>query len=272
MIIATEHVRPMRGGSRPHLLRANDGHRYVVKFANNPQGHRILANEWLAGRLAAMLGLPVPPCAQIEVPAELVEASPGLTLWSGGRHLPVASGTQFGSRLPCRDHRAPIYDYLPEASLEQIENLADFAGMLCFDKWTCNCDGRQVVYCRPAPSRPIRAYMIDHGFCFDGQEWMYPDSPLRGVCTRPNAYTWVTGWHSFEPWLSRIESLDPHAIRALADELPAAWVLPVERPQLAALLDRLVERRASVRGLIQDVRRSLRAPFPAWADGAAAAA
>jgi hypothetical protein len=40
-------------------MRCDDGDCYVVKFQNNPQGKRILANEMLAGRLALALGLPV---------------------------------------------------------------------------------------------------------------------------------------------------------------------------------------------------------------------
>jgi len=45
-------------------MRCDDGHYYVVKFQNNPQGARILANEMLAGRLALALGLC--PCEREE--------------------------------------------------------------------------------------------------------------------------------------------------------------------------------------------------------------
>jgi len=30
--LPVEHIRPMRGGSQPHLMRCSDGHYYVVKF------------------------------------------------------------------------------------------------------------------------------------------------------------------------------------------------------------------------------------------------
>jgi hypothetical protein len=46
-----QHVRRMRGGSQSHLMRASDGHFYVVKFQNNPQHLRVLANEMFATRL-----------------------------------------------------------------------------------------------------------------------------------------------------------------------------------------------------------------------------
>ena len=71
---AVEHVRRLRGGAQSHLMRCDDGDYYVVKFQNNPQGIRILANEMLAGKLAQALGLPV---AQPEV----IEVSDWLPIW-----------------------------------------------------------------------------------------------------------------------------------------------------------------------------------------------
>src|SRR6185312_4733777 len=164
---AVEHVRPMRGGAQSHLMRAEDGHYYVVKFTNNPQHIRVLANEWLAARLARGLGLPVPEIALIDVPPRLVDGSPGLVLRLSGQMIPCASGLQFGSRFPTADPHAPIYDFLPEPGLELVANVADFAGMLVFDKWTCNCNGRQVIFCRARSRQPLRVYMVDQGFCFN---------------------------------------------------------------------------------------------------------
>jgi len=35
----------------------------------------------------------------------------------------------------------------------------------------------------------------------------FPDAPLRGVFGRKDVYAGITGWDSFEPWLTRIEGL-----------------------------------------------------------------
>ena len=53
---ALEFVRRMRGASQPWLVRCEDGESYVVKFQNNPQHARVLANEMLASRLAQLVG------------------------------------------------------------------------------------------------------------------------------------------------------------------------------------------------------------------------
>ena len=68
-VLALEVIRRMRGASQPYLLRCADEASYVVKFRNNPQHVRVLANEMLAARLAMLIGLPVADPAFVEVPA-----------------------------------------------------------------------------------------------------------------------------------------------------------------------------------------------------------
>jgi len=51
-VLAVQHIQRMRGGAQGQLMLGADGHIYVVKFQNNPQHIRVLANEFLASRLA----------------------------------------------------------------------------------------------------------------------------------------------------------------------------------------------------------------------------
>lgn len=268
MLEAVEHLRPMKGGAQSHLMRAEDDHYYVVKFRNNPQHPRVLANEWLAARLGQALGLPLPEQAIIHVSEELTAHAPDLVLRMGGQSLRCAPGPQFGSRLVGDDPNAPIYDYLPESTLETVDNLHDFWGLLLLDKWTCNCNGRQVVF-RRAPRGRLRVYAVDQGFCFNAGEWTFPDSPLRGVYSRNCVYRDIVGWESFEPWLSRLEALPPALIYRAGEEIPPAWYGDAD--ELNTLLRHLVARRKQVRRLVEAVRRSPRAPFPQWCEPVAEA-
>lgn len=70
----------MRGGAQSHLMRCDDGLYYVVKFQNNPQHRRVLANELLGTRLARRLGLPTVPVEIVEVPEELIRLTPELAM------------------------------------------------------------------------------------------------------------------------------------------------------------------------------------------------
>jgi hypothetical protein len=138
MVLSLEQVRRMRGGAQAHLMRCDDGGYYVVKFQNNPQHLRILANEMLGTRLAALMGLPVPRTEVVEVPRGLIELTADLVIQLGVGRMPCRAGKQFGSRFPGDPARLTVQDFLPDEQLREVENLGDFAGMLVYDKWTCN--------------------------------------------------------------------------------------------------------------------------------------
>ena len=68
-----------RGSSRPQLILFSDGRQYIVKFKNNPvQGTRALVNEYVAGRLAQLLGLPVPPFKIVHIGKPFFKENPVL--------------------------------------------------------------------------------------------------------------------------------------------------------------------------------------------------
>jgi hypothetical protein len=148
MRVAVEHVRRMRGGAQAHLMRCDDGAYYIVKFQNNPQHLRILANEMLATRLGARLGLAVPQVEVVEVRPELIANTPDLAIQLGLGRTPCAAGKQFGSQFPGHPARMAVHDFLPDEQLAGVRNLSDFLGVLVLDKWTCNTNGRQAIFFR----------------------------------------------------------------------------------------------------------------------------
>jgi len=149
----------MRGGAQSHLMRCSDGYYYVVKFQNNPQHRRILVNELLGTRLARRLGLPTAPVEVVEVGAELIRLTPELCIELPRSRTPCAAGLQFGSRYPGDPRQMTLHDFLPDEKLRDVENLHDFAGMLVFDKWACNTNGRQTVFFEDM----ARASGVSHG-------------------------------------------------------------------------------------------------------------
>ena len=264
---AVEFVRRMRGASQPSLLRCADAANYVVKFRNNPQHVRVLANEMLAGRLALLMGLPVPRPTFVDVPPELIAASPLLHFEIGARREPCVPGLQFGSRFPGAPGRTLVVDFLPDRLLKDVmKHLPKFfLGALVFDKWTCNCDGRQVIFYRSLDQEgsTYSATLIDHGFCFNDGDWNFPDSPIRSLYPRRIVYHEVEGLESFEPFLSRVENLEASKLEECVRGIPPEWC--GERPgELDRLIERLDERRRKVRQALIEARDSSLAPFPNW--------
>lgn len=253
----------MRGGAQSQLMLGADGKLWVVKFQNNPQHLRVLANEMIATRLAEAAGLTVPVTDVVEVSAWLIAHTPGMQVETPRARERYTAGLQFGSRFIGGLMPGQVVDYLPEPQLDEVRNFDEFAGMLALDKWTGNCNGRQAVFDRKPRERKYRATFIDQGFCFNAGEWTFPDSPLRGVYARNRVYAGVTGWASFEPWLTRIEEMDGDRVWDIADMVPPEWYAG-DMAAIEQLLEQLLRRRGRVRDLIAAFRDSNREPFPLW--------
>ncbi len=167
-VTAVQAIRRMRGGAQSQLMLGADGQLWVVKFKNNPQHIRVLANELIATRIAEAIGLPVPKSDVIDVSEWLIANTAEMVVDHGqGRRERCAAGLQFGSQFVGGLMPGQVVDYLPEPQMDEVRNLAEFAGMLAVDKWTGNCNGRQAVFERKPRERRYRAIFIDQGFCFN---------------------------------------------------------------------------------------------------------
>ena len=264
MALAIEQIRRMRGGAQSQLMHCEDDGYYIVKFQNNPQGTRILVNELLGARLGARLGLPLPAAAVVEVRESLIEHTEDLVIQLGRGRVRCQAGMQFGSRYPGSPADTVVHDFLPDEQLREVANLTDFCGMLAFDKWTCNTNGRQAIFFRARGESRYRAQMIDQGFCFNAGEWNFPDAPLRGLYPRHRVYESVRGIESFEPWLARIESKATETVfDEVYSEIPPEW-LGFDHGALEKMLEHLLRRRKLVRDLLVSAWKSSAQPFPNW--------
>jgi hypothetical protein len=265
----------MRGGAQAHLLEAEDGAFYVVKFTNNPQHRRILVNEWLACAFLRYLQIFVPETAVIELTPEFLAGNPELYLSIGSSRIPVPPGFHFGSRLAVHPERVAVFDFLPDKLLDKVENRVDFLGMLVFDKWVANADTRQAVFFRArakswtplkgeAPGRlGFFAQMIDHGFAFNGSGWQFQDSPIQGLYFRTSVYDEVRSLDSFQPWLDMVANFPMEVIDSAWKEIPRTWI-EGDEDALERLLETLLKRRSRVVDLIQEVHRERSNAFRSW--------
>jgi hypothetical protein len=253
----------MRGGAQGQLMLGADGQMYVVKFQNNPQHIRVLANEFLASKLAAAAGLTAPEVDLVEVSSWLVENTPELEIDLGRTRVRCQAGLQFGSRFVGGLMPGQVVDYLPEQQMAEVRNLAEFAGILALDKWTGNANGRQAVFARKQREKRYRAVFIDYGYCFHAGDWRLEDLPLRGVYYRNDVYRQITGWESFEPWLTRLETMPAETVWAAASEIPPEWY-GGDLSEMESLVEKLLARQRRIRELIEGFGKSDRQPFPKW--------
>jgi hypothetical protein len=272
---ANRLIRKMRGGAQAHLLEADDGHFYVVKFRNNPQHRRVLINEWIASVFLQYLQIAAPETAIVHITPEFLACNPGLSIVLGDSRQPVEPGWHFGSRYPGDPDRVAVYDFVPDSLLDRIENRNEFLGVLVFDKWTGNADARQSIFLRARLREYVPTFqghvlrmgflalMVDHGYIFNGPHWSYIDSPLTGLYYRPVVYSGARSLDDFQPWLDRVIHFPEEVVDDALARLPSEW-LNGDRESLYSLLEKLMARRRRVPGLLEDCRRATTSPFPNW--------
>jgi hypothetical protein len=245
-------------------MRCSNNKFYIVKFRNNPQGVKILANEFVFSHLAKLLGLSVPSSAIIEVSEWLIQHCPALNVSIPPNSImPCESGLQYGSEYAIDPLKGRVEDWLPSEMLLRTRNRSEFAGMFVLDKWACNLDNRQAVFWRRSVERKYSVCFIDHGWCFGAGDWDFQDNPLRGAYPKGEVYGDVTGWHSFDPWLSEVERLDETLIWNAVSNTPPTWYSS-DWSSLEKLAETLIVRRRKVRELIVQFRDLPRHPFPRW--------
>ena len=138
--------------------RCDDGEFYVVKFRNNPQHRRILVNEWIASSFLEYLEISTPKTAIVNLSAGFLADNPEVHIQLGNRRLAVDPGWHFGSEYPGNPAKLAVYDFMPDVLLGKVVNLADFLGVLVFDKWIGNADARQSIFFRARVQEWIPAY------------------------------------------------------------------------------------------------------------------
>jgi len=269
-LTACRHVRKMRGGAQSHLLEADDGNYYVVKFQNNPQHRRILVNELVSAVFLKYLQISAAAAEIIRITPEFLVANPDVYIHLGTSRIPIQPGWHFGSRHPGNPDTLAIYDFVPDALLQRVSNLRDFLAVLVFDKWMSNADGRQCVFFRAEieewqkpVSKAFVAVMIDHGFVFNGPNWAFIDSAPQGLYPRTLVYAGVRSLEDFQPWLDQIMYFPDSVVDQAFRQVPPEW-LEGEEDEFERLLESLLQRRRRVPDLLGASRQSRANPFPNW--------
>jgi hypothetical protein len=239
VVTGVEFVRTMRGECQASLVRANDGHHYVVKACNNPQGPRILVNEFLSHHLMNLIGLATPAMALAKFPDHI-----------GGSDDTV----HFASRVPGHPAHTAVYDFLPNATLLQVLNRREFFGSLVFDQWVSNCDRRQLIFFQnkfTSRSRGAFWYMqfIDNGRAFGGKDWTLRDAPVIGTYMHKVVYKPEVSYKLFQPWVERVMAIDENAIKAAVAAVPPSWIQGNEL-ELSHLIYKLLLRRERLQELV----------------------
>jgi hypothetical protein len=214
------HIRKLRGGSQPILVRANDGFFYIVKFINNLQGANVLFNEALGTELFRGVGLPAPEWRAINLTDEFIDRNPACWMETeDGRRRPQA-GWCFGSRFLAK-RNSDVFEVLPERCFSRIANRSDFWTAWVLDTLCGHTDNRQTLFLQ-SRSKRLEAYFIDHGHLFGGVSGADSPSPIASRYLDPRIYS-VASTGDADDIVKRIQCLNLEQLRAVANNLPEPW-------------------------------------------------
>ena len=242
-----------KGATGPHIMECDDGKTYIVKFAGIDKS---AINEFVGQTLARAVGLPVPDSAFVEVGEDVVSSAKDLT----GRK--VYAGIHHGSEMVPR--AMELGQFLRQHPGGLVGNIASLPQTICHDNWVLVRDRERDDNHLFAPADGVFRYvMVDFSHGFTGQGWT-ADTIEQGTYDRVPVPVHtvlaglVRGVESFEPVLSRIESLPDSVIDEALSAVPSAWALnPEETGCLAGFLQL---RRSMLRGILL----SGKGAFPNW--------
>lgn len=250
---AKTYVGKMRSGkSKPLLFETTDGTQWVVKYKNNPQGIRILVNEWVASNLAPLLSLPSPECSLIMLDKQLLEIE---SIFIPSTTTKVEVGLSFGSRyINNADNNPTRYQ------MARLDNTDVIPGIIVMDTWIDNPDrddrSRNFSNIIVSPSSIRSKYtlhLIDLGKV-SSSDWTANKLLNRKTALNLRGHNrlfapLILGRPTFQPFLEVLESVSAEEIESVVATVPDEWSLSQE--EATVLVKFLKQRRNLVREIIE---------------------
>jgi hypothetical protein len=223
-------VQPLKpsveGGSGVFLARASDGQRWWVKPANNLQGRKVIATEYLVGSLGSLMGAPTCQVAIVRIPDEIAgwEFRPGATLEPGLAH--ASRNVEDAQLLHSLHHR------------ERDDNSRRHVGVFAIYDWCWGGDD-QWLYCH---TEDQKLYSHDHGWYLPeiGPEWS--ETTLLSRVDEPHTPGYFKAGldpEAIEKIATRLEQIDKQNLLPILNSVPTEWaVTDVDLEALGFFLER----------------------------------
>lgn len=186
VLVVSEFLRKLRGGSQPILVRANDGLLYVLKFAHNLQGPNLLFNEVMGAELYRACGLPVPEWRPLLLTDSFLDRNPASWFEADGESIRPVAGLCFGSRFLATGQDSPL-EILPGSHFARVANRQAFGLAWLIDICAQHSDNRQALFLR-SPGGGLLATFIDHGSMFGGPQGCDQPHPVAPRYLDPRIY------------------------------------------------------------------------------------
>lgn len=241
--------------ARPHLIQADDGQNYIVKFPRDGNIKSIF-NEYLGGKLAKHFGISVLDPVPIHLDEDFIINSPEI------HAMGVAAGPYFATLKQNDVYNAggPVGKRMEPKKIVNLDEVVDF---VAFDIYLCNNDrndGNSILVATSEARTKFKYLLIDHGWCFNGPDWSIDE-----ISSMPYKISWipwkkdgVTSQLQFNTAVNKI-TLEEAEFDVLLALLPVEWRLTAAETD--ALKRALTNRD---KDKIMEVINDNRGQFPNW--------
>lgn len=246
-------IQVLRGGTA-HVILFSDGKKYVVKWNDTRKNRcREVVNEYVVGKLAGLLSLPVIPQDLVYIPKEFIKKTPALH----SKKYTFRSGYQYGCVfIENCDLFKDVRDDPP--SKTEVKNREMLAGIPVFDQWVNNTDrGVRNIILERLGKGGYYVHMIDHGRCFPGR-YVWSAQTLN---KKPEYkfhwpfYHWVFSLlddsKELTSFAKKIKSLPNESIFEVIQSIPKEWKVNTEDRK--ALYKFFLKQKSNLSGIVASI-------------------
>ncbi|MCL5067149.1 MAG: phosphatidylinositol 4-kinase [Thaumarchaeota archaeon] len=246
------HLKAMNGGgSQSQLIQASNGKKYVIKLIGNPQKTRILANEFVVGRLAQALDVPSPAIDVVNVEQSFVDVI------NSQRNHHFQAGPAFASLYIESDTTKKI---IPSnhADMASTRNVSKWTNAIVLDTLVQNEDLKpeHVLISKNLSNDYSEFFHIDHGHCLGidrGWSTLQSNASIRAKLY-PEL---VCGPNPFGDAFQKLEQITPEVVDKILNEAPlSSWQVPDS--DIALLRTYIITVKASVQNAIINAKPQFR--------------
>ena len=229
------------GGSQSQVFRLEDETHAVVKFQQNPQGERVLVNEFVSCRVSERLNLPVNPARLVRIDARLLAVPKS----RGDCPVNFAEGIHCGLTRYVNavnvDPAGPLF--------RDVVNGDELHGVLILEQLVVRGDSRQLLAYPSSEAgvgsgRPVwRFAAYDYGLAFGGSPaWTLDTLSQLGPVQLPTHDAIQKAYTTGGPQgvtIERLKHLTGSDFERIVEALsPPRWgITPEEGARIVALLE-----------------------------------
>jgi len=228
------------GVTNPYLVVCDDDKQYVAKFPGNPDGTRVLINEFVCGKLAKIMGIPIPNFKIVSIE--------DISLFKNDlANIDLINGSVFCSEY--LEKTSPVFGY---EILTKIKNKTDAIKILIFDVLIGNNDRNIGNLLINFKNNSIVA--IDHSHVFvyealwdsinlpsvigsniDISQMKQQNFNNLSLCINNKMFL-----EDINDFLQKIKNISRNDIAKIIDEIPSDW--QIKETEKLALINFLMDR------------------------------